>query len=116
MPLLDIRLSVAVDQQSEKAILSGASKSVSEVTGKGEKFILVLLSRCTGMMNGSDDPVAFIDVRGIGGLYDSTNERISDALCRLLKERAGIAPDRIYLNFASIKGYNWGWNHKTFRR
>ncbi len=116
MPMVDIRVSTELSEKDEKTLCSNASKVVSEITGKGQKYILVLLDHCSGWMDGNDDPVAFVDVRGIGGLHDTVNVSLTDALCKLLQEHAGISPERVYLNFANIKGYNWGWNHKTFRR
>ena len=62
------------------------------------------------------DVAAFVELRAIGGLQDDINETLSSALCDLISEQSGITPERIFLNFTNVRGYNWGWDRKTFRR
>ena len=58
--------------------------------------------------------VAFVEIRAIGGLYDAVTERITAAVCALVHETIAIPPDCIYINFTSVRSYNWGWNGRTF--
>lgn len=66
------------------------------------------------LMSGKSGDAAFVDIRGIGGLSGETNRKLSQQVCRLLKDSLGISPDRVYLNFTDVEAGNWGWNGSTF--
>jgi phenylpyruvate tautomerase len=55
-----------------------------------------------------------VDLRSIGGLSDEVNRKLSQQVCKLLKDSLGISPDRVYLNFTDVEAPNWGWNGSTF--
>jgi len=102
--------------EQKQAVMSGASRIISEVTGKNERYTMVLMDEADGMMGGEQGPATFIDVRGIGGMHDAVNERLSRELCELCQEQAGVDPGRLYLNFSNVRGHNWGWDGRTFNR
>ena len=66
------------------------------------------------VMSGKAGDAAFVDIRSIGGLGDDVNRKLSQKVCKLLKDSLGILPDRVYLNFTDLKAGNWGWNGTTF--
>ena len=66
------------------------------------------------LMSGKAGDAAFVDVRGIGGLKGETNRKLSQQICKLLKDSLGIASDCVYLNFTDVEAGNWGWNGSTF--
>ena len=66
------------------------------------------------LMSGKPGDGAFVDLRSIGGLGDEVNRKLSQQVCKLLKDSLGISPDRVYLNFTDVEAVNWGWNGSTF--
>jgi len=39
---------------------------------------------------------------------------MSQDFCQQIHEHLGVAPNRIYIEFADAKGSMWGWNGSTF--
>jgi phenylpyruvate tautomerase len=114
MPLLKIETTVSLSEEKEKPLLAALSKAVTDATGKPEQYVMVTVSHSAILMSGKAGDAAFVDVRGIGGLNGETNRRLSQQICKMLKDSLGIASDRVYLNFTEVEAGNWGWNGSTF--
>src|SRR3974390_1372196 len=114
MPLLKLETSVALNDEKKKTVLAALSKSVADTIGKPEQYVMVTNSQSAILMSGKAGDAAFVDIRSIGGLSGDTNRRLSQQICKLLKDSLGIAPDRVYLNFSDLEAGNWGWNGSTF--
>lgn len=114
MPLLRLETSVALPEDKRKALLASLSKAVAETIGKPEQYVMVIASQAVMLMSGKAGDGAFVDVRSIGGLSDEVNRKLSQQVCKLLKDSLGISPDRVYLSFTDVEASNWGWNGSTF--
>src|SRR5579883_920526 len=114
MPLLKLETTVPLPDEKGKPLLAALSKAVAGDTGKPEQYVMVTVTQSTMLMSGKAGDAAFVDVRGIGGLNGETNRKLSQQICKLLKDSLGIAPDRVYLNFTEVEAGNWGWNGSTF--
>ena len=114
MPLLKLETTVPLPEEKGKSILAALSKAVSGATGKPEQYVMVTVNHSAMLMSGKAGDAAFVDVRGIGGLNGETNRKLSEQICKLLKDSLGISPDRVYLNFTDVEAGNWGWNGSTF--
>jgi phenylpyruvate tautomerase len=114
MPWLKLETTVPLPDGKGKPLLAALSKAVAGATGKPEQYVMVTVTQSTMLMSGKAGDAAFVDVRGIGGLNGETNGKLSQQICKLLKDSLGIAPDRVYLNFTKVEAGNWGWNGSTF--
>lgn len=114
MPLLKLETTVPLSEDKGKPLLAALSKAVASVIGKPEQYVMVTVSQSAMLMSGKAGDAAFVDIRSIGGLNGETNRKLSQQICKLLKDSLGIAPDRIYLNFTDVEAGNWGWNGSTF--
>jgi phenylpyruvate tautomerase PptA (4-oxalocrotonate tautomerase family) len=114
MPLLKLETTVALSDDKRKALLLSLSKIVAETIGKPEQYVMVTINPAAIVMSGKPGDAAFVDLRSIGGLGGDVNRRLSQKVCRLLKESLGVPTDRVYLNFAEVDAGNWGWNGETF--
>ena len=114
MPLLKLETTLPLPKEKGKPLLAALSKAMAGATGKPEQYVMVTVTQSTMLMSGKAGDAAFVDVRGIGGLNGETNGKLSQQICKLLKDSLGIAPDRVYLNFTEIEPGNWGWNGSTF--
>jgi phenylpyruvate tautomerase PptA (4-oxalocrotonate tautomerase family) len=65
------------------------------------------------MFAGTDDPVAFLELKSIG-LPAQETKRLSQALCGLIHEHLGIRPERVYVKFIDVRRGMWGWKGDTF--
>ena len=114
MPLLRLETSAALPEDKRKVLLASLSKAVAETIGKPEQYVMVTVSQAGMLMSGKPGDGAFVDLRSIGGLSDEVNRKLSQQVCKLLKDSLGISPDRVYLNFTDVDAGNWGWNGSTF--
>ncbi len=114
MPLLKLETTVPLPEEKGKPLLAALSKTVASATGKPEQYVMVTVTQSAMLMSGKTGDAAFVDVRGIGGLNGETNGKLSEQICKLLKDSLGIATDRVYLNFTEVEAGNWGWNGSTF--
>ena len=113
MPLVKLAVSIPVADNQREVLLSAISKAVAEVTGKPERYMMVVLESAAVMLAGQSGPGAYADVRAIGGLTPETNGRLSKEICRVLDQRLGIPSDHVYITYTEVAATNWGHNGKT---
>lgn len=115
MPLIKIETNAPLPPpKQQEALLAAVSKALAEITHKAESHCQALLVPCAVLFAGKPGPSAFVDIRGIGGLYREVNAKLSAALAEQLKKALGIPSDRLYINFTEIAAANWGWNGELF--
>jgi phenylpyruvate tautomerase len=114
MPLLKLETTAVIPEGKQKTLLASLSKATAETIGKPEQYVMVTASQTAMVMSGNPGDAAFVDIRSIGGLGEDVNRKLSQQVCKLLKDSLGILPDRVYLNFTDVKASNWGWNGSTF--
>jgi phenylpyruvate tautomerase len=114
MPYLMIQTNLPLGKKAERAILKNASTLVAEQLEKPESFVMIALQPDTPMVfAGSDDPVAFLELKSVG-LPARRTKDLSEALCQLIEGHLGIPRDRVYVKFIDVKGAMWGWKGDTF--
>lgn len=114
MPLLMLKTTVAVPAQMKKEIITATSRMLAEVTSKPEAYVMVTLEQVDGSFNGKECPLAFADVRGIGGFSKTVNTRFTKELCDLLEAKLAIPADKVYCTFTDVPASSWGWNRSVF--
>jgi phenylpyruvate tautomerase len=114
MPYLMIQTNLPLGKKAERAILKNASTLVAEQLEKPESFVMIALQPDTSMLfAGSDDPVAFLELKSVGLPARKTKD-LSESLCQLIEGHLGIPRDRVYVKFIDVKGAMWGWKGDTF--
>ncbi len=113
MPFIDCKVTVKLTEDEKKAINDGLCSAVS-LMHKSSSYLMV------GVNDGYDlyfsgkklEAGAFVDVRAFGGVNGGDCRKMTAAVCKLLKEVAGIPSDGVYITY---EGYeNWGWNGDNF--
>lgn len=114
MPYLKIQMNRQLDAEKSAALLASASQTIAAELGKPERYVMVeLVSNPAMLFAGSDEPAAFVELKSIG-LPANKTKALSQVLCSLLQDGAGIAPARVYIEFTDAPGGFWGWNNSTF--
>ena len=114
MPYLKIQTNLPMTKPAKQAVLRAASILVSEELGKPEEFVMIALQPDTDMIfAGSDDPVAFLELKSVG-LPGRQTKRLSSELCSLIHQHLGILPERTYVKFIDVRHGMWGWKGDTF--
>ncbi len=114
MPYLKIQTNLPLSKKAERSVLQDASALVAKELAKPEDFVMVALQPNTPMVfAGTDDPVAFLELKSIGLPADKT-KRLSRTLCDLINRHLGIRPERVYVKFIDVLHSMWGWKGDTF--
>jgi phenylpyruvate tautomerase PptA (4-oxalocrotonate tautomerase family) len=114
MPYLKIQTTEELLHANQ--LISKASRLVSEILGKPERYVMVALEETTQMIfGGNTSPAIFCELKSIGLPGDKTRE-ISKKLCDFLSQETGVPVDRIYIEFANAERHMWGWNGTTFEK
>ena len=114
MPLLHIVTNVDLSDEAGRGLLAAASESVAAMLHKPERYVMVVLSHNREMrFAGSDDALAYMELKSIGLPHDET-PAMSARLCELAQAHLDIAPERVYVEFADAEPSMWGWNGDTF--
>jgi phenylpyruvate tautomerase len=116
MPLLKIQTNVDIAPQRRVSLMQKASARVAELLGKPERYVMISLEPGGSLLfDGSDQPLAYLELKSIGLPGDRTKGLSAD-LCQLISTELAIAPDRIYIEFHDAPRNMWGWNGSTFER
>jgi len=114
MPYLKIQTNQTLDADKSQDLLSQASTLVARELGKPESYVMVAIEAPTPMLfAGTDAPLAYLELKSIG-LPESKTTALSQALCSMMEEAAGISKERVYIEFADAARAMWGWNGRTF--
>lgn len=114
MPYLKIQTNLPMTKPAKQSILRAASALIAEELGKPEEFVMIAIQPDTDMIfAGSDDPVAFLELKSVG-LPGRQTRRLSRELCTLLHQHLGISPERTYVKFIDVRHGMWGWKGDTF--
>ncbi|HEY9850952.1 MAG TPA: phenylpyruvate tautomerase MIF-related protein [Leptolyngbyaceae cyanobacterium] len=116
MPLIKVQTSVASPEKSQvEALLKNLSAKLSKHLGKPESYVMTAFESDVPMtFGGTTDPVCYIEIKSIGSMNSSQTKAMSQDFCKEINQNLGVAPNRIYIEFADAKGAMWGWNGSTF--
>jgi len=114
MPYLKIQSNISADSAKKQSVLAKASATIAEQLGKPERYMMTAMDTdCAMTLGGSDQPLAFVELKGLD-LSESRTGELSGTICQLLQAELGIPQDRVYINFSDIPRAMWGWNGGTF--
>lgn len=112
MPLLNIKTNIKLSNKTAFAEL--ASRTVAEITGKPESYVMVSIEDNQCLMFGANhQPCALLNIKSLGLAEDKTSQ-LSEQLCEFIQSNTNINPARIYIEFSNPQRHMWGWDKKTF--
>ena len=111
MPLINVKIS-SPQLTNADLLLKDLSSELADLTGKPEKYVTSLLETNVPMRFGnSNEPCCYVQIKSIGALKPP---EMTKAICELIRTKAGIPIDRIYVSFEDVEASNWGFNSHTF--
>jgi phenylpyruvate tautomerase len=114
MPTRRILTNAQVLPEDRPALLARASRTVAELLGKPESYVMVILEDRRDMLfAGTRAPAAYLELKSLG-LAETKTADYSCALCDLLAATLGIPAERIYIEFSAPPAHLFGWNGGTF--
>jgi phenylpyruvate tautomerase len=115
MPLIKIQTSANPDAAPVATLLKTLSASLAKHTNKPESYVMTAFEAGMPMtFGGTPDPVCYIEVKSIGMMSSTQTQAMSQEFCQIVSEAIAVPQNRIYIEFADAKGYQWGWNGSTF--
>ena len=115
MPTVKVSTSKRMSAPQKEALCLELSSAVAGILGKPETYVQVLVSDDAVISFGGNfnAPSAFVAVLSIGDFAEGATGKLSAAMGAIFAGY-GIPAGRLYINFCSRKGVNWGWNGSTF--
>jgi len=114
MPYLKLQTNQKIEAADEADILKSLSQGVSEILGKSENYVMIVIDSGKPMQfAGNDAPCAYLELKSLGLPEDQTSG-LSSRLCGLIEQLTGISQERIYIEFSNPPRQMWGWNGQTF--
>jgi phenylpyruvate tautomerase PptA (4-oxalocrotonate tautomerase family) len=114
MPTLRILTNAQVPTEGRADLLAKTSQAVSEMLGKPESYVMVILEDGRDMLfAGSPAPAAFVELISLS-LPEDRTAHYSRTLCNLLDDVLGVPAERVYIGFSSPPRHLFGWNGDTF--
>ena len=115
MPYLKILTNVATSDEEVQSLLAECSQKLSAALNKSEDHIMLSHKSNPQMIfAGSEDPLAYLELKSIG-MTDADTPNLSEMLATLLQERLGVASNRIYIEFSASPRGLWGFNGRTLK-
>jgi phenylpyruvate tautomerase len=107
MPTLLVQTSVSIPGGNDK-FLKDATSVVAKGLGKPEQYVMISLKKSDAMsFGGSFEPCAFCHLASIGKIDPSTNRKMSEKICNLLKDYFNIESNRVYIQFFDSEVLNF---------
>jgi phenylpyruvate tautomerase len=114
MPTLIVKTNADLDGIDRPTLLRTASKTVAEMLGKPERYVMVILEQNPDMCFGGDSaPLAYLELKSLG-LPEQRSTEFSARLCDLVQAHLGVAPGRVYIEFTSPPRHLFGFDGGTF--
>ena len=114
MPTLRILTNAKPLPEDRPTLLAQASRTVAEMLGKPESYVMVILEDGRDMLfAGTRAPAAYLELKSLD-LAETKTAAYSRTLCDLLATALGIPAERVYIEFTAPPAHLFGWNGETF--
>lgn len=116
MPLIKIQSSTNnIEANQIQNLLTSLSAKLAQHLGKPESYVMTAFEQNINMtFAGTFEPVCYVEIKSIGNMSPNQTKAMSQDFCDEINQQLGVAPNRIYIEFADAKGSMWGWNGSTF--
>jgi len=115
MPYVRVETSVTVEPALASQLIATLSRLCADSLGKPEAYVMVALQAGMPMLlGGTGGPIAFVDLRSIGGLTPRTCQALVAGISEVLQALLTVPPDRTYVNLTDVKASCWGHDGGIF--
>lgn len=113
MPFINSKFTVNVDEAKRNVLKSELGKAISNM-GKPESYLMLQFEDgCDLYLGGKKlERGAYVSVQVFGRLSAPQTEKMTAAICDILKKELDIPGDAVYVTYQGIE--NWGWNGNNF--
>lgn len=113
MPYINVKTSVAVDENKKIAIQEKLTKAISIIPGKGSSYFMCSVEdNISFMFHFDKDPAAFVEVKLLGKSTKEAYGNLTAEICNILQKEIGVSGEYCYVQFTEVE--NWGFNGFMF--
>lgn len=115
MPTVQLFTSLEPTDAARDTLLGALSKTVAEVTGKDERWVMTCLTPAAAMtFGGTAGPTCFVRVVSIGGFTEERSAALVEKVCDLVETRLGVPKERTYVELCGAERHLFGHAGRTF--
>ncbi|MBW2732241.1 MAG: hypothetical protein JRH20_07585 [Deltaproteobacteria bacterium] len=116
MPLLRLVTNQPVAEERRDILMKRLSKSVANVLGKPESYVMITLEEKTPMLfAGSSEPTGFFEVTSLGSISAEQAQRFSAEISGILAQELNLPANRVYSKYVGWTDRQlWGFKGGTF--
>ncbi|XP_042401100.1 macrophage migration inhibitory factor homolog [Zingiber officinale] len=104
MPCLNLFTNVRLEEVDTSTVLSETTKAISDIIGKPETYVMVVLKGSIPIsFGGTQQPAAYGELVSIGGLNSDVNKKLSAGIADILENNMSIPKSRFFLKFYDSK-------------
>ena len=113
MPFIDLKISIPVPDDKKEKIVAQLGKDIS-IMNKPESYLMIgILDNYHLWFGGKKvEKGAMVQFSGFGDVDKSSSNKMTGAICNLLKNELGLVGNNIYVTYTPI--HNWGWDGNNF--
>lgn len=113
MPFIDVKTSAKLSESKKREIETALTESITLLPGKTPHYFMCAVEDEISMMfHGDKEPTAFVEVKIFGKSTRDAYEKLTEKICDILNEKAGVNPGFCYVKFEEVE--NWGFNKGMF--
>lgn len=114
MPALKLQTNQSLSDEQKDGLLDQLTSLVVGILDKPIQYVQVIVEdNCRMAFGGTSQPCGLVELRSLGMPWGKPRE-LSESISRLLEKKAGIPPERLFINFFDMDRAMWGWNGSTF--
>jgi phenylpyruvate tautomerase PptA (4-oxalocrotonate tautomerase family) len=113
MPVIRVETNITLQNEIKKAFTSKFSSFASEILGKPESVMMVIIIDSAEMcFSANHEPSAYIELKSVGLLPESCGE-LSEKICAFVEKELGAKPERTYIEYKNLDPKMFGWNSRA---
>ena len=114
MPFIDLKTTVSIDKENEKALIREFGEKIALLPGKTEDWLMLnFTDKCRMAFRGTTEPdIAYVEVKLLGSSTDTAYENLTAAITETVNRVLSVPKDRIYVKYEEIS--TWGYNGANF--
>ena len=113
MPFIDCKISAKLTDEKKEILKSELGKNIA-IMHKPESYLMVGIADNYDLYFAGKklENAAYVGVKLFGNPSSGDCERMTAAICNVLKDKLNIQPSSVYVTYQGIS--DWGWNGGNF--
>ncbi|XP_073015574.1 uncharacterized protein [Primulina eburnea] len=104
MPCLDISTNVNLDGVDTDSIFSELTKAVSQIVGKPENFVMILMKGSVALtFGGNKEPAALAEIISMSGIDSQVKRKLIATIGSILQNTLSIPKTRFVLKVFNVR-------------